>query len=154
VPKLSVLGFEGGYHGKFMNSLSVSDYDNDVNSIKYGVAKQDWPIAPFPQIKFPYEDNYTHNRNEENRCVEAAEKIIKENYNNQPVAAMIIEPIQLLSGVRYASSQFYNDLIDVCYRNNVTFICDETQTGGWASGRPFMHTNWNADVRFLYAKPV
>lgn len=56
---------------------------------------------------------------------------------------MIIEPIQLQSGVRYASSSFYNDLIDLCYRNNVTFICDETQTSGWASGRPFAHTNWN-----------
>lgn len=138
------MGFEGGYHGKFLNTLSASSYDNSKNTIKYGFTKQNWPIAPFPQIKFPYEENHTHNRNEENRCVEAAERIIKESKTSQEeVAAMIIEPLQLRSGVRYASSQFYNDLIDVCYRNNVTFICDETQTSGWASGRPFMHTNWN-----------
>lgn len=145
VPKFSVLGFEGGYHGKFLNTLSASAYDNDNNSIKYGVSRQPWPVAPFPDIKYPYADNYTHNRNEENRCVEATEKIIKDNVNKQPVAALIIEPIQVQSGVRYASSQFYNDLIEVCYKNNTTFICDETQTGGWASGRPFMHTNWNSE---------
>lgn len=144
-PKFSVLGFEGGYHGKFLNTLSISDYDTPKNSLKYGLSKQSWPIAPFPKIKFPYEDNYTHNRNEENRCVEAAEKIIKESVRGEQVAAMIIEPIQIQSGIRYASSQFYNDLIEVCYRNKVTFICDETQTGGWASGRPFMHTNWNSE---------
>ncbi len=144
-PNFKVLGFQGGHHGKFLTTLSASSYNNLSRNFNSGVTRHNWPIAPFPNIKWPYDDNLTYNRNEENRCVEEAERMIKEAQNSQPVAAMIIEPLQVQSGVRYASSQFYVDLIDVCYRNNVTFICDETQTCGWASGRPFMHTSWNSE---------
>lgn len=137
-PKYSVIGFEGGYHGQFLDLLSLSKFNTDKS-----IYKHNWPIAPFPKLKLPYEDNFTYNRKEETRCVEETEKLIKENKNK--VAAMIIEPLQLIGGVRYASSLFYRDLLDLCYNHNIAFICDETNTSGWASGRPFMHKNWNLE---------
>jgi len=137
-PKFKIMAFEGGYHGKFLDELSLSNY-NTNNSI----AGHNWPIAPFPKLKLPYEDNCAYNRAEETRCVEETAKLIKQNKDS--LAAIIIEPLQLVGGVRYASNMFYKDLVDLCYDNNIAFICDETNTSGWASGRPFMHTRWNLE---------
>jgi 4-aminobutyrate aminotransferase/(S)-3-amino-2-methylpropionate transaminase len=137
-PNFSVIGFEGGYHGQFLDLLSLSKFNTDKS-----LAKHNWPIAPFPKLKLPYEDNLTHNRREEARCVEETEKLIMNN--KEKVAAMIIEPLQVHGGVRYASSLFYRDLVDLCYKHNIAFICDETHTSGWASGRPFMHKSWNLE---------
>jgi 4-aminobutyrate aminotransferase/(S)-3-amino-2-methylpropionate transaminase len=137
-PKFSVLGFEGGHHGKFLDLLSVSTH-SESNTL----TKHNWPIAPFPKLRLPYEDNLTVNRKEETRCVEETEKLIKANIDN--LAAMIIEPLQLFGGIRYASSEFYKDLVDLCYKYNIAFICDETNTSGYGSGRPFMHRSWNLE---------
>jgi 4-aminobutyrate aminotransferase/(S)-3-amino-2-methylpropionate transaminase len=137
-PKFSVLSFEGGYHGKYLDTLSLSKYGTN-NSL----AVHSWPLAPFPKLKLPYEENCNFNRKEETRCVEETEKLIIANKDQ--LAAMIIEPLQLMGGVRYASNVFYQDLVDLCYRHNIAFICDETNTSGWASGRPFMHTSWNLE---------
>jgi 4-aminobutyrate aminotransferase/(S)-3-amino-2-methylpropionate transaminase len=123
-PDFSFITFEGSNHG------------SSLNFTEHG-----WPQAPFPKIKYPYEENEAENRKEEQRCVSETEKIIKNS--NKPVAGLMIEPLQ--PGVRYASSQFYKDLIDLCYHYNVPFICDETNTSGWADGRPFMHKRWIAE---------
>jgi 4-aminobutyrate aminotransferase-like enzyme len=34
---------------------------------------------------------------------------------------------------------------DLCERNNVASIVDETLTSGWVSGRPFMYQSWNSE---------
>jgi 4-aminobutyrate aminotransferase/(S)-3-amino-2-methylpropionate transaminase len=138
-PKFSVVAFEGGYHGKFLDLLSLTGKENTYEF----VPKHNWPIAPFPKLRLPYEDNLTYNRAEETRCLEETEKLVKSHKN--PIAAMIIEPLQLFGGVRYASNSFYKGLVDICYDNNIAFICDETNTSGWASGRAFMHRKWNLE---------
>lgn len=140
---MSVLGFDGGYHGNSLSTLSAGNLSSNPNGIYTGLTSANWPVAPFPKILYPYNEHYDYNIKEEKRCVEEVQKIIKES--KAPVAAMIIEPIQLLGGVRYASSNFYRDLVDLCYENNIVFICDETNTSGWANGRPFMHANWNLE---------
>lgn len=143
-PKFSVIGFEGGHHGKFLSTLSLKSVQE--HNKKYpGLPRHNWPIAPFPKIKYPYEDNYDYNRKEEQRCVDETEKIMKTMSGDNTVAALIIEPLQINGGVRYASSLFYRDLVELCYQNNVAFICDETNTSGWVNGRPFMHTSWSLE---------
>jgi 4-aminobutyrate aminotransferase/(S)-3-amino-2-methylpropionate transaminase len=140
-PNFVAIGFQGGSHGKFMTSLSASSYNQQERN---GLSTHNWPIAPFPNIKYPYEDFYNENIKEENRCVGEVEKIIKSSKAGS-VAALIIEPIQIDAGIRYASPLFYRQLIDLCYDNNIAFICDETKTSGWVSGRPFTHYNWNSE---------
>jgi 4-aminobutyrate aminotransferase/(S)-3-amino-2-methylpropionate transaminase len=139
-PDFACIGFEGGSHGTSLTTMSVSSCEHDNSHL---VNRLNWPIAPFPNIKYPYEEHETENRKEEQRCVEQTEQLIKETMKVKPVAAMIIEPIQ--HGVRYASSQFYNDLINLSYQYNLAFICDETNTSGWVDGRPFMHKRWVAE---------
>lgn len=136
-PGFVAIGFQGGNHGKFLTSLATSSN----SSAKNGVSTHDWPIAPFPLIKYPYEEFYNENIKEENRCVAEVEKIIK----NNKVAALIIEPIQIDGGIRYASPLFYRNLLELCYAHNVSFIADETRTSGWVTGRPFAYTHWNSE---------
>lgn len=148
--KLSVLGFEGGYHGNYFSTLAASNLNINTNNINNnsftGVSSPNWPIAPFPKIRYPYNENYDYNQAEEKRCIEIVNNLIKNSQESErPIAAIIIEPLQFLNGMTYASSNFYRDLLDICYDNNVYFICDETQTSGWANGRPFMHLNWNCE---------
>ena len=140
-PNFMVIGFEGGSHGKFITSLSASSLNSDI---KQGVSTHNWPIAPFPKIKYPYDEFYNENIKEENRCVNEVEKIIKQSKQGS-VAALIIEPIQIDAGIRYASPLFYRNLIELCYNHNIAFICDETKTSGWVSGRPFTHIGWNSE---------
>ncbi len=143
--KLSVLGFEGGYHGNYLSTLSASNTGNHKASMFTGVSNTNWPVAPFPKLRYPYNENYDYNISEEKRCVEETANLIKEQSTTNPVAAIIIEPLQLFSGIRYASSNFYRDLLDLCYDNKISFIVDETNTSGWANGRPFLYSNWNLE---------
>ncbi len=50
--KLSILGFEGGYHGNYLSTLSASNLNN--NDLFTGVSNTNWPVAPFPKLKYPY----------------------------------------------------------------------------------------------------
>ena len=53
---------------------------------------QDWPKAPFPEIKYPLEKYKKENDLEEARCLKEVDSLFKSW--KTPVAAMIIEPIQ------------------------------------------------------------
>jgi 4-aminobutyrate aminotransferase/(S)-3-amino-2-methylpropionate transaminase len=139
-PQFAVIGFEGGSHGASMSGLSASSCEH-VNS--EGVVGFSWPTAPFPKIKYPYEEFAVENKQEEEKCLQRTEELIKETLKVKPIAALIIEPIQ--HGVKYASSQFYKSLLDLCYHYGITFICDETLTSGWVDGTPFIHQKWLAE---------
>jgi 4-aminobutyrate aminotransferase/(S)-3-amino-2-methylpropionate transaminase len=139
-PDFAIIGLEGGHHGSSLSTMSASNCEH-IKPNQF--IRFNWPIAPFPDIKYPYEENEIENRKEEERCIAQTEQIIKDTLKYKPIAGMIVEPIQ--EGVRYASSQFYKDLIDLSYQYNFAFICDETNTCGWVDGRPFMHKRWVAD---------
>jgi 4-aminobutyrate aminotransferase/(S)-3-amino-2-methylpropionate transaminase len=139
-PEFAVIGFEGGAHGVSLTTMSSSSCEH-INLNK--VVRFNWPIAPFPKVKYPYEEYEVENKKEEERCIAQVEEIIKETQKVKPIAAMIIEPIQ--HGVRYASNTFYNNLINLCYQYGITFICDEVNTAGWVEGKTFLHQRWNSD---------
>jgi 4-aminobutyrate aminotransferase/(S)-3-amino-2-methylpropionate transaminase len=87
---LCVLGFEHGYHGNSIGTLSCSD--DRVNL--QGVPTFDWPRAPFPKMNYPLVENEFENRAEEDRCLEEIRQIVKTRRNlKKDVAAIIIEPI-------------------------------------------------------------
>ena len=84
---LSVLGFSNSHHGNSTATLSASSPDSNPHSLPtYG-----WPIADFPQLKYPLCENEKWNFQEEDRCVEQVKNLIAEK--NGTVGAIIIEPI-------------------------------------------------------------
>jgi 4-aminobutyrate aminotransferase/(S)-3-amino-2-methylpropionate transaminase len=136
---LCVLGFEHGYHGNSIGTLSCSD--DRVNL--QGVPTFDWPRAPFPKMKYPLVENEFENRAEEDRCLEEIRKIVKTRRNlKKDVAAIIIEPISAFEN-QMATPYFYKRLRTIASENKIPFVVDETKTGVGSTGKMWGHEHWN-----------
>ena len=137
-PQMSIMSFSTAFHGRLFGSLSTT---RSKPIHKLDIPAFDWPMAPFPQLKYPLEENVEYNSSEEKRCLEAVERIIKEFHN--PVAAVVVEPIQSEGGDNHATPAFFQGLRDITKRHNVLFIVDEVQTGVGATGKFWAHDHWN-----------
>jgi 4-aminobutyrate aminotransferase/(S)-3-amino-2-methylpropionate transaminase len=137
-PQLSILSFKSAFHGRLFGSLSTT---RSKPIHKLDIPAFDWPQATFPQLKYPLEEHVQENAAEEKRCLEEVERLIKEFHN--PVAAVMVEPIQSEGGDNHASPAFFQGLRDITKRNKVLFIVDEVQTGVGATGKFWAHDHWN-----------
>jgi 4-aminobutyrate aminotransferase / (S)-3-amino-2-methylpropionate transaminase len=137
-PHLSIMSFTSGFHGRLFGSLSTT---RSKPIHKMDIPAFDWPQAPFPALRYPLEENVQENAKEEKCCLEQAERIIQEYHN--PVAAVIVEPVQSEGGDNHASPSFFKGLREITKRNNVLFIVDEVQTGVGATGKFWAHEHWN-----------
>lgn len=142
-PDLSILSFETAFHGRLFGSLSTT---RSKPIHKLDIPAFNWPKAPFPQLKYPLEENVEANRAEEDRCLAEVDKLIKSWPN--PVAAVIVEPIQSEGGDNHATPYFFNGLRKITKENDVLFIVDEVQTGVGATGKFWAHEHWD-----LYSPP-
>lgn len=139
-PDLTVLSFKGGFHGRLFGSLSTT---RSKAIHKLDIPAFDWPSAPFPALKYPLEEHTAENKAEEERCLQQAEKTIKEwKSQGRPVAALIVEPIQSEGGDFHASPAFFRGLRKITRDNGVFMICDEVQTGVGATGTFWAHEKW------------
>lgn len=139
-PRLSIMSFTTGFHGRLFGSLSTT---RSKPIHKLDIPAFDWPQAPFPALKYPLEDHVQENEAEEQRCLAEAERLIKEYHN--PVAAVMIEPVQSEGGDNHASPAFFRGIRDITKRNNVLMIVDEVQTGVGATGKFWAHDHWNLE---------
>lgn len=142
-PALSILSFDGAFHGRTFACLSTT-HSKAIHKID--VPSFDWPIAPFPKYRYPLDSYGAENATEDTKCLAAVEDLI-EKYKRKgvPVAGLIIEPIQAEGGDNYASDQFFRKLRDICAAKNVIFICDEVQTGGGSTGKMWAHEYWELE---------
>ena len=137
-PDLAVLSFANSFHGRGFGSLSTT---RSKAVHKLDIPSFDWPQAPFPQLKYPLDQNSDANRAEEQRCLAEVERLIKEW--RFPVTALIVEPIQSEGGDNHASPAFFQGLRDLTKRHGVVMIVDEVQTGFGATGTFWGHEHWN-----------
>ncbi|EER27242.1 4-aminobutyrate aminotransferase, putative [Coccidioides posadasii C735 delta SOWgp] len=137
-PNYSIMSFQSAFHGRLFGSLSTT---RSKAIHKLDIPAFDWPKAPFPSLKYPLEDFAAENAQEEQRCLQEAERIIKEFHN--PVAAVVVEPVQSEGGDNHASPAFFQGLREITKRNNVLLIVDEVQTGLGATGKFWAHDHWN-----------
>ena len=140
-PNMSIMSFKTGFHGRLFGSLSTT---RSKPIHKLDIPAFDWPQASFPMLKYPLEQNEADNAAEVTRCLEEAEDVIK-NYHN-PVAAVVIEPVQSEGGDNHAPAAFFQGLREITKRHNVLMIVDEVQTGVGATGRFWAHDHWNLDT--------
>lgn len=138
-PHLSILSFSTGFHGRTFGALSTTR-SNPIH--KFDIPAFDWPVAPFPQLTYPLEENVEKNRKEEDRCLAETDKIITEWLNKSPVAGVVVEPVQAEGGDKHATPYFFNKLQDLCEKHGVAFIVDEVQTG-LGCGKIWAHEHWN-----------
>ena len=137
-PQLSILSFKSAFHGRLFGSLTTT---RSKAIHKLDIPAFDWPQATFPLLKYPLEEHAQENAQEEQRCLQEVEQLLKEYHN--PVAAVVVEPIQSEGGDNHASPAFFQGLREVTKRNNVLFIVDEVQTGVGATGKFWAHDHWN-----------
>jgi 4-aminobutyrate aminotransferase/(S)-3-amino-2-methylpropionate transaminase len=122
-PALDILSFEKSFHGRTLGTLS-STRSKPIH--KLDIPAFNWPKAPFPVIRYPLEENVSENRREEDQCLEQFESIIRTWHN--PIAAIIIEPIQGEGGDNQASSYFYQKLRSITKKYDILMIVDEVYT--------------------------
>lgn len=66
-PDITILSFKGGFHGRLFGSLSTT---RSKAIHKVDIPAFDWPVAPFPKLKYPLNKNVEANQEEEARCVQ------------------------------------------------------------------------------------
>ncbi|MFT7812130.1 4-aminobutyrate aminotransferase, mitochondrial-like [Arapaima gigas] len=142
-PDLSILSFMGGFHGRTLGCLATT-HTKAIQ--KLDVPSFDWPIAPFPKLRYPLEAFVRENAQEEARCLEETEDLIaKWAQKGKPVAGIVIEPIQAEGGDNHASPDFFRKLRGIAWKHGCAFHVDEVQTGGGATGKFWAHEHWGLD---------
>ncbi len=115
-----IISFSGGFHGRTADSISATFLG------KYrAIGKPNVPghiSAEFGDIE--------------------SLRAIADN----ETAAIILEPIQSMAGVREASSSFFRELRDVCDEFGIVLIFDEVQTGIGRTGNWFFAGSDLADT--------
>uniref|UniRef100_A0A1I7RUG4 Gamma-amino-N-butyrate transaminase n=1 Tax=Bursaphelenchus xylophilus TaxID=6326 RepID=A0A1I7RUG4_BURXY len=110
---------------------------------KVDIPAFDWPIAKFPRYKYPLVKHENYNKKQDEESLEDVKKhFIARKKEKRDVAALIVEPIQSEGGDFHASNEYFHELQKLCKEHGVTFIVDEVQTGGGASGHFWAHEKW------------
>nr|MBE5725117.1 putative4-aminobutyrate aminotransferase, mitochondrial-like [Cucujiformia] len=140
-PKLSLLSFHGGFHGRTFGALSTT-HSKAIH--KLDIPAFDWPIAHFPKYKYPLEENSRENKAEDAKCLAEVEELF-ETYKKKgvPVAGIVVEPIQSEGGDNEASPEFFQGLQDIAKKNGAALLIDEVQTGCGATGKMWCHEHFN-----------
>jgi len=115
--------FAGGWHGRGTLPLSVTD-DPKISR----------PYTPFlaPCSRLPWND-------------EAA----LDAFDFREVAAVILEPIQSMAGIREATPAFFSKLRERTSADDTLLIFDEVQTGMGRLGEPFAAAKYRIDPDLL-----
>ncbi|XP_077292319.1 4-aminobutyrate aminotransferase [Arctopsyche grandis] len=142
-PALSILSFKGAFHGRTLGVLSTT-HSKAIH--KLDIPAFDWPIARFPQYKYPLEENVRENAEEDAKCLAEVEDLIDiYNKKNIPVAGIIVEPIQSEGGDNEASPEFFQKLQRIAKKKGCGLLIDEVQTGGGPTGKMWCHEHFNLD---------
>ncbi len=145
-PQLSILSFQGGFHGRLLGCLSTT---HSKALHKVDIPAFDWPVVSFPQLRYPLVAHQASNEAEEARCLAEIERLLHENQNDEGaksrIAGMVVEPIQAEGGDNHASPEFFRSLRTLAAQYEVAFIVDEVQTGGGSTGKFWAHEHWELD---------
>lgn len=135
---LCVLSFEGAFHGRGLGPLSLTR-SKPIHKLDFPAFP--WPVAPFPQLRYPLDEHRAANEAEEARVLAIVEEILDREATR--LAAVIIEPIQGEGGDRHASAAFFRALRTLTAERGVALILDEVQTGAGACGTFWAHDAFN-----------
>ena len=114
--KSRIVALQGAFHGRTTGALAMTDnskYKEGFEPLLPGVQ-----FAPFGDLE----------------AVEAA--------MGDDAAAVILEPVQSIAGVRVADAGFYRGLRELCARRGALLIFDEIQTGLGRTGRLWAGEHW------------
>jgi 4-aminobutyrate aminotransferase / (S)-3-amino-2-methylpropionate transaminase / 5-aminovalerate transaminase len=123
----AVIGFEGGFHGRTLLSLTLT---SKTHPYKAGLG----PFAP-EVYRVPFPDEYRGITGRD--ALDAAERALSTQVAAETVAAVVVEPVQGEAGFIPAPQEFMEGLRAICDREGILLVVDEVQTGFGRTGRMF-----------------
>ncbi|KAE8749650.1 hypothetical protein FOCC_FOCC003637 [Frankliniella occidentalis] len=169
-PDLSILSFQGAFHGRTMGVLSTT-HSKAIH--KLDVPAFDWPIARFPVYKYPLEDNERENAEEDRRCLAQVDDLfVQWKKKGCDIAGITVEPIQAEGGDNPGSPAFFQGLQKIAHKvrgwehrrsgvvvplpqtrvahrrcssvqHGAALLIDEVQTGGGPTGKFWCHEHFD-----------
>ncbi|HKG44586.1 MAG TPA: 4-aminobutyrate--2-oxoglutarate transaminase [Gaiellaceae bacterium] len=121
----AVIGFEGGFHGRTLLSLTLT---SKTHPYKAGLG----PFAP-EIYRVPFPNEYRGPSAAE--ALEALERALVTQIAAESVAAIVLEPVQGEGGFVVAQPEFVEGVRRICDDNGIVFVVDEVQTGFGRTGR-------------------
>jgi 4-aminobutyrate aminotransferase/(S)-3-amino-2-methylpropionate transaminase len=121
----AVIGFEGGFHGRTLLSLTLT---SKTHPYKAGLG----PFAP-EVYRVPFPNQYRGPNAAE--ALEALERALVTQIAAETVAAIVLEPVQGEGGFVVAPREFVAGVRRICDDNGIVFVVDEVQTGFGRTGR-------------------
>jgi 4-aminobutyrate aminotransferase / (S)-3-amino-2-methylpropionate transaminase / 5-aminovalerate transaminase len=123
----AVIGFEGGFHGRTLLSLSLT---SKTHPYKAGLG----PFAP-EVYRVPFPNDYRGPSADE--ALAALERALITQVAAETVAAIVIEPVQGEGGFVVAPQEFLEGVRRICDENGIVLVVDEVQTGFGRTGKMF-----------------
>src|SRR6201997_2994144 len=123
----AVIGFEGGFHGRTLLSLTLT---SKTYPYKAGLG----PFAP-EVYRAPFPNEYRGITARD--ALDALERALATQVGAETVAAIVVEPVQGEGGFIPAPPEFMTGLRAICDREGILLVVDEVQTGFGRTGRMF-----------------
>jgi 4-aminobutyrate aminotransferase/(S)-3-amino-2-methylpropionate transaminase len=123
----AVIGFEGGFHGRTLLSLSLT---SKTHPYKAGLG----PFAP-EVYRVPFPNDYRGPDWE--TALAALERALVTQVAAESVAAVVIEPVQGEGGFVVAPREFMDGVRRICDEHGIVMVVDEVQTGFGRTGKLF-----------------
>jgi 4-aminobutyrate aminotransferase/(S)-3-amino-2-methylpropionate transaminase len=123
----AVIGFEGGFHGRTLLSLTLT---SKTHPYKAGLG----PFAP-EVYRVPFPNEYRGITATD--ALQALERALTTQVAAETVAAIVIEPVQGEGGFIPAPPAYLEGLRGICDREGILLVADEVQTGFGRTGRMF-----------------
>jgi 4-aminobutyrate aminotransferase/(S)-3-amino-2-methylpropionate transaminase len=123
----AVIGFEGGFHGRTLLSLSLT---SKTHPYKAGLG----PFAP-EVYRVPFPNDYRGPSAEE--ALAALERALVTQVAAENVAAIVIEPVQGEGGFVVGPQAFLEGVRRICDEHGIVMVVDEVQTGFGRTGKLF-----------------
>ena len=123
----AVIGFEGGFHGRTLLSLTLT---SKTHPYKAGLG----PFAP-EVYRVPFPNAYRGISSTD--ALAALERAFVTQVAVETVAAIVLEPVQGEAGFIVAPKEFVVGVREICDRHGIVLIADEVQTGFGRTGRMF-----------------
>jgi 4-aminobutyrate aminotransferase/(S)-3-amino-2-methylpropionate transaminase len=121
----AVIGFEGGFHGRTLLSLTLT---SKTHPYKAGLG----PFAP-EIYRVPFPNEYRGPSAAE--ALAALERALVTTVAAESVAAIVLEPVQGEGGFVVAPPEFVEGVRRICDDNGIVLVVDEVQTGFGRTGR-------------------
>lgn len=134
-----LIALQGAYHGWTYGAVALTglkSYRDGIGPVMPGVYHAAPPYCyrcPY-NLTFPECDLF---------CAKDSERFLKAETEN--IGAFIVEPIPGAGGCIVPPDGWYQEIREICDKNNLIMIADEVQTGFGRAGKMFASQIWNVE---------